>query len=54
MDIMVFNSGNWIYLASTDDIRSAKMIATAIANYFKTACEIHRAGKTLYLVGATE
>ena len=54
MDIMVLNSGNWIYLASTDDIRSAKMVATAIANFYKTACQVHRSGATLYIVGATE
>lgn len=54
MDIMLYSGGAWVYVARSEDLRSAKMVATAIANFYKTACQVHRAGTTLYLVGATE
>lgn len=55
MDIMVYAGGGaWNFIARAEDLRSAKMVATAIANYYKTACEVHRSGTTLFLVGSTE
>ena len=54
MDIMVYSGGGaWYFIARAEDLRAAKMIATAIANYYKTACEVHCKGTTLYLVGTT-
>lgn len=55
MDIMIYSGGGaWDFIARAEDLRSAKMIATAIANYYKTACQVHRSGSILYLVGTTE
>lgn len=54
MDIMLYSGGAWVYVARSEDLRSAKMVATAIANFYKTACQVHRSGTTLYFVGATE
>lgn len=55
MDIMIYTGGGaWDFIARAEDLSYAKMIATAIANYYKTACEVHRSGTTLYLVGTTK